>query len=315
MGVSIIHAYGAAPVHAVSRASVGVVVSCPCGEVYELRPEYAGRLLECPSCGRHLRAGPAATAPRPPTPGVDHAFDRDVFLLRERVFTITSKYEVWAENGTPILYVERPTYPIRTLVAYLLAAIVTLSLTGWAAGAVAQDGSGLIILLSVPVAAFIFLVISMSLRPRRHVTIYRDDSRGETLLRVLQNQRVAFLTRTYTIVTAAGETLAILRKTYLHNIVRKRWYVTAPGGAPLAMAIEDSIVLSLLRRVMGTFFGFLRTNFVFVRGADAEIFGEFNRKFTLLDRYVLDLSADPARTFDRRIAVALGVMLDTGERR
>jgi uncharacterized protein YxjI len=165
------------------------------------------------------------------------------------------------------------------------------------------------------VAAFIVLVISMSLRPRRHVTIYRDDSRGETLLRVLQNQRVAFLTRTYTIVTAAGETLAILRKTYLHNIVRKRWYVTAPGGAPLAMAIEDSIVLSLLRRVMGTFFGFLRTNFVFVRGADAEIFGEFNRKFTLLDRYVLDLSADPARAFDRRIAVALGVMLDTGERR
>src|SRR6266478_5119466 len=285
---SIIHAHGAAPVHAVSRASVGVVVSCPCGEVYELRPEYAGRLLECPSCGRHLRAGPAASAPRLPTPGVDHAFDRDVFLLRERVFTITSKYEVWAEDSTPILYVERPTYPIRTLVAYLLA---------------------------VPLAAFIVLVLSMSLCPRRHVTIYRDDSRREPLLRVLQNERVAFMTRTYTIVTAAGETLAILRQTYLHNIVRKRWYVTAPGGAPLAMAIEDSIVLSLLRRVLGTFFGFLRTNFVFVRGTDAEIFGEFNRKFTLLDRYVLDLSADSARTFDRRIAVALGVMLDSGERR
>jgi len=167
----------------------------------------------------------------------------------------------------------------------------------------------------VPVAAFLFLVISMSLRPRRHVTIYRDDSRGELLLRVIQDQRVAFLTRTYTVVTAAGETLAVLRKTYLHNIVRKRWYVQAPGGATIAMAIEDSIVLSLLRRVLGPFFGFLRTNFVLVRGQDAEIFGEFNRKFTLLDRYVLDLSADPARAFDRRVAVALGVMLDTGERR
>ena len=88
-----------------------------------------------------------------------------------------------------------------------------------------------------------------------------------------------------------------------------------PGGEPLALAIEDSIVLSLLRRVIGTFFGFLRTNFVLIRGRDAEIFGEFNRKFTLLDRYVLDLSGDTARTFDRRVAVALGVMLDTGERR
>jgi hypothetical protein len=135
------------------------------------------------------------------------------------------------------------------------------------------------------------------------------------LLRVIQGQRVAFLTRTYTVTTATGERLAVLRKTYLHNVVRKRWYVQGPGGEPLAMAIEDSIVLSLLRRVLGPFFGFLRTNFVLVRGRDDETFGEFNRKFTLLDRYVLDLSADTARAFDRRVAVALGVMLDTGERR
>jgi hypothetical protein len=45
------------------------------------------------------------------------------------------------------------------------------------------------------------------------------------------------------------------------------------------------------------------------------VIGEFNRKFTILDRYVLDLTADPGRNLDRRIALALGVMLDTGERR
>lgn len=297
-----------------SRASVGVVVTCPCGEVYELRPEYAGRLLECPSCRRHLRAGPPPGAPRPATPGVDRAFDRDVFLLRGRVFTIRSKYEVWTEDGTPVLYVERPTYPVRTLVAYLVAVFATLTLMGAAAGALARDSSGVAVMLSVPVAALVFLVISMSLRPRRHVTIYRDESRREILLRVIQDQRVALLSRTYTVVSAAGETLAIFRKTYLHNIIRKRWYVTAPGGELLAMGIEDSMVLSLLRRVIGPFLGFLRTNFVLVRG-NGEVFGEFNRKYTLLDRYVLDLSADPARTFDRRIAVALGIMLDTGERR
>jgi hypothetical protein len=238
-----------------------------------------------------------------------------VFLLRERIFTITSKYEVWAENGTPILYVERPTYPIRTLIAYLAAVFVTLLVTGWAAGPLARDGGEVLLLMVFPLAALVFLVVSMSLRPLRHVTIYRDESRRAPLLRVRQDQRVAFLTRTYTLVTATGETLATFRKTYLHNVVRKRWYVATPAGAPLAMAIEDSMVLSLLRRVLGPFFGFLRTNFILVRGPDEEVFGEFNRKFTLLDRYVLDLSADAARAFDRRIAVALGVMLDSGERR
>ena len=284
--------------------------------MYELRPEYAGRLLECPSCGRHIRAGYLASAPRPPAPGVDPAFDRDVFLLRERVFTIRSKYEVLAENGTPILYVERPTYPVRTLFAYFVALIASLTAARWILGPFPEDGGGgLLVLVGFPLVAFVFLVVSMSLRPRRHVTIYRDDSRRETLLRVLQNQRVAVLTRTYTVVTPSGEPLATLRKTYLDNIVRKRWYVATPGGEPIAMAIEDSIVLSLLRRVLGVFLGFLRTNFLLVRGSDEAVLGEFNRKFTLFDRYVLDLSADPDRAFDRRLALALGVMLDTGERR
>jgi hypothetical protein len=53
---------------------------------------------------------------------------------------------------------------------------------------------------------------------------------------------------------------------------------------------------------------------VFVR-PDGEVLGEFNRKFTVLDRYVLDLTGDEERVLDRRIAVAAGIMLDTGERR
>jgi hypothetical protein len=285
--------------------------------VYELKPEYAGRLLECPACGRRLRAGPPPDLARPPAGLVDPAFDRDVFLLRQRVFTIRSKYEVWAENGTPILYVERPTYPLRTLGAYIVGVVAGFMVLAWLVRVAAADplAGPLLVLLAVPIAAVVFVAVSMALRPLRHVTVYRDESRTEVLLKVLQDQRVALVTRTYTVLAKDGEPIAKLRKTYIHNIVRKRWYVEAPDGRPLALAIEDSIVLSLLRRVLGPLFGFLRTNFLLVRGEHAEVFGEFNRKLTLLDRYVLDLSADPARTFDRRVALALGVMLDTGERR
>ena len=286
--------------------------------MYELKPEYAGRLLECPACGRHLRAGPPPGTSRPAALQVDPAFDREVFLLRERVLTIRSKYEVWAEDGTPILYVERPTYPLRTLVAYVggvIAGVMALAWLGYLASAAGPIAGPLIGLLAIPTAAVVLVVVSMSLRPLRHVTVYRDESRAEVVLRVRQDQRVALLTRTYTVLTKGGEPIAMLRKTYVHNVVRKRWYVEAPDGRPLAKAIEDSMVLSLLRRVLGPFFGFLRTNFLLVRGADEEVVGEFNRKFTLLDRYVLDLSADPGRALDRRIALALAIMLDTGERR
>ena len=73
--------------------------------VFELRPEFAGRLLQCPRCGRRLRAGRTPALTREARPGLDPAFDRDVFLLNQRVLTIASQYEVWAPDGTPVLYV------------------------------------------------------------------------------------------------------------------------------------------------------------------------------------------------------------------
>ena len=294
-------------------AATGIVLACACGEVYELRPEYAGRLLECAVCHRHLRAGHLARV----VAGGEPAFDRDVFLFRERLLTITSKYEVQAADGTPILYVERPTYLLRTVFAYALGAIAATLTLVWVTTlirSVGQDLAALIVLAGLAVAPAVFLVVSMSLRPLRHVTVYRNDSRAETLLRVLQDQRFAVLTRSYTVVTVSGEILARLRKRYVHNVIRKRWYVETPTGQVVALAIEESIVLSLLRRVLGSFFGLLRTNFVFIH-TDGTVLGEFNRKFTILDRYVLDLTGDPQRDLDRRVALALGIMLDTAERR
>lgn len=294
----------------------GVVVACPCGEVYELKPEYAGALLECPVCRRHLRA-PRPGVRRAAATAVDPAFDRDVFLLNQRAFTISSQYEVWSHDGQPLLYVERPTYPVRTGLAYLVGAIVASlvfsSVVQMAARADERFG-GLVGLVAIALAAAAFLVVSMSARPLRHVTVYRDQSRREVLLHIRQDQRVAVLARSYTLTTLAGDVLARFRKVYVHNLVRKRWYVQGPDGRPLARAIEDSVVLSLLRRVLGTFFGILRTNFLLM-AESGEVLGELNRKFTLFDRYVLDVGADTEQRLDRRVALALGIMLDTGERR
>jgi hypothetical protein len=277
--------------------------------VYELRPEWVGQLLECPVCHRRLRATVAGAPPIPP-PGSDPAFERDVFLLRERVLTIRAKYEVWSAEGRPVLYVERPTYPVRTVFAYALAIVAAWVVLGVIDPVWVESASPLAAL----VAGGTFVVVSMSARPLRHVTVYRDDSRRETLLRVLQDQRLAVLVRTYTVVTASGEPLARLSKSYLHNVLRKRWEVEIPPGHLVALAVEDSVVLSLLRRVLGTLLGLLRTNFL-ITAVDGTVLGELNRKLTIFDRYVLDLKADPGRQLDRRVALALGVMLDSGERR
>jgi hypothetical protein len=43
--------------------------------------------------------------------------------------------------------------------------------------------------------------------------------------------------------------------------------------------------------------------------------GSFDRKIGLADKYVMNLREDASRLLDRRIAVALGVLLDTAEAR
>ncbi len=291
-------------------------VRCQCGNTYDLKDEYAGRQVTCPKCGTvNVVPAPAAGAPALGDP----AFDRDKFLLRQKAMAIKEKYYVWDEAGQTILYVERPRYVFRGLLAAfggIATGLVVLIALGALSGAAGQGVLAAVLAILAFLGFFVTLVVvAISLSPKRHVTFYRDDTKQQPVLEVLQDRKFQPITATYTVRDATAKILAKLQKNYLYNLFRKRWRCLTPGGSLMCVAREDSIILSLLRRFLGPFFGLLRTNFIIQRGGGSTVIGEFNRKFTLLDRYVLDLTRDPRRQLDRRVALALGVMLDTGERR
>jgi hypothetical protein len=254
------------------------------------------------------------------------AFDHDKFLLRQKLMTISSQYVIWDEHERPILFVERPAHFWRNLLAAFSAAIcfmVTAVLSFVIGLGIGQSlgrppvGVALTALLLFGSIVVTFAV-GIALSPKRHINFYADESRTDLLLKVLQDKKYWIISATYTVLDAAGERLGRMRKNYLYNIFRKKWEVFAPDGRRLVIAREDSLILSLLRRFLGPFFGLLRTNFILLTpGPDGQeqVRGEFNRKMTLFDRYVLDVSRDRPRTIDRRLAVALGVLLDTGEHR
>ena len=313
---------------------MAVRVPCQCGTSYELKDEFAGRLVKCPQCGRENRVpamggggggggagggrggrgGPGAVKPQ-----ADGVFDRDVFLLRQQLLKISEKYDVADEQGKKLVFVERPAHLLRNVGA-ILAGIAAAAVVGMGFAVLADMAKGSayesVLGMFAVVGAFVALfAVGIALSAKRHVTFYRDQTKRAKLLEVLQDRKWQPITATYTVRDAAGRTLARLWKNYLYNLIRKRWYVKAPDGTTLYLAKEDSVILSLLRRLIGPLMGILRTNFIIVRGDSEDVVGEFNRKFTILDRYVLDLKADRNRLFDRRVALALGVMLDTGERR
>lgn len=254
-------------------------------------------------------------------PGVvDPVFDRDRFLLRQKAISINEKYFVFDEAGAPLIFVERPRHFLRNfgalLLGFLAGGIVMVALI---ATAESLKGSAVadVLALLAPILFFVTMFgVAIALSKKRHVTFHRGvAATGEKLLEIKQERKFEYLVATYTLRDNKGRALGMFRKNYLYNIFRKRWEVRALNGSVIALAKEDSIFKSLLRRFLGPMMGLLRTNFVFMHPSGSPQYGAFNRTFTILDRYVLDLTADSQRKLDRRIALALGVMLDTGERR
>ncbi len=312
-----------------------ITLTCSgCGGSFRLRDEMAGRKVRCPDC-ESVQVVPAlddeevelAFDDDVGAGGLHPAFDRDRFLFRQKLFTLSEKYVVWDDDECPILYIERPGYFGRQVLG-AIAVIVLLLVTGGISAVVGSAVSqrmqpswiggvvfGILFAGSLVLAFFAMVALS----PKRHIYFYADESKEEFLLKVQQDKKFQLLVATYTVMTPEGECLGRMKKNYLYDFFRKKWDVLDSRGDLTLIAREDSIWLALARRAgLGSFYGMLRTNFILLvpgpEGFEATG-GEFNRNFTILDRYVLDLTRDRTRRIDRRLAVALGVLLDTGEHR
>jgi len=299
---------------------MSVAVTCQCNTTFELKDEFAGTMVKCPKCGTANRAPGERFTPKSQA---DPVFDRDVFLLRQKALSISEKYAVNAESGEQILYVVRPSHVFRNLgalfvgvIAGILVAVILGNVAGWLSTAKMDVLAGIMGILMVLGGFATLIIVAVGLSRKRHITFYRGTEKagGDKMMEVLQAKKVEFLTSTFVVRDAAAKPLGLIRKNQLSNLVRKKWRLMTLGGADILVAREDSMILSLLRRFLGPMFGLLRTNYVF-EDASGKHVGEFNRKFTILDRYVLDMKADANRKIDRRLALAMGVILDTGERR
>jgi uncharacterized protein YxjI len=298
---------------------MAIALTCQCKTTFELKDEFAGKLVKCPQCGTENRVPTTILTPKSQA---DPIYDRDVFLMRQKAMAIKEKYFVTDEEGNNLVFVERPAHFFRNFLALLLglgAAFATTTGFAWAATYlttnVNETAGAVVGLLAVPVAIVALVAVGVGLSKKRHVTFYRGgDSEGEKLMQAHQDKKFEFFTTTFTLRDGKGRPLCRIKKNLFSNIFRKKWRMLSIAGKPLLIAKEDSIILSLLRRLLGPLFGLLRTNFVITDGADKHV-GEFQRKMTILDRYSLDMRADRNRQVDRRLALAMGVILDTGERR
>lgn len=150
----------------------------------------------------------------------------------------------------------------------------------------------------------------LKLRPAIH--IYDSDAKNRRLVSIRPKSIIAFNPIYEVWDGTTDQAIGSLRRLGWRSIFRRRWEILDNTGQLVGQAYEDSAVKAFVRRFV-PFGVFLKTDFqIELKGRPV---GRYIRRLSIGDKYVLDLSADQPRSLDRRQAIALGVLLDSAERR
>lgn len=243
-------------------------------------------------------------------------FAHDRFLLSQRHLSWSDQGEVCAADQTPLFAVRRVAGVTSVVMASLAAGItfsVIVSGFLWVALRQGDDIAAAILVSGVMTATGVTLVVTRCFSGKRHVTM-TSLATNSVAVDIQQDRQFQLVVSTYTVRDGEGDILAYVRKNHFLSLIRRCWVMRSPQGALLMHVREDHFLLACLRRLLGNFFGLLRTHFI-LQGDDGRQLGRFNRRLHVRERNFLDLTPDFDATVDRRIGVAMGVMLDTMERR
>ena len=142
---------------------------------------------------------------------------------------------------------------------------------------------------------------------REDLRFFADESESDELLRVKARQVVDVRGR-YDVTTPAGEVIGVLQRRFAQTLLRTTWAILSHDETPVAEVTESSTKRAVLRRVLEMVDVPLLYHFTIV--VEGRPVGEVRRVLSLRDRYVMTLGGDFERRIDRRLAVALLVVLD-----
>jgi len=156
----------------------------------------------------------------------------------------------------------------------------------------------------------LFFVERPTLKLKRDIEIFDDDTKATRRL-TLRQDRILAINQHFTLLTSEDQVICTYERQGILSLLRRTWVIRNPVGQEIAQAREDSWIKALFRRFIS---GLMRTDFEILLADNTHV-GAFHRKFTIGDKYALDLTNDPDRRLDRRIAVGLAILLDTAEAR
>ena len=143
-------------------------------------------------------------------------------------------------------------------------------------------------------------------RWREDIRVYADEAKTREVLSIKARQIIDFSAAFDVVDTDLNQKVGALRRKGLRSLLRDEWEVLDENDNVKGLLFEDSIGLALLRRLL--LGSWLPQNYDITFGETrvADLRQNFN-----LFRYELnlDFSMDIARTLDRRLGIAAGILL------
>jgi uncharacterized protein YxjI len=149
---------------------------------------------------------------------------------------------------------------------------------------------------------------------KEDIRFYTDETKAVELMRIKARQRFDPWA-TYDVTAADGSKIGEIQKAFGRSLVRSTYLIHAPNGT--VTAAERNLGVAVFRRlvgfvpVVGDFADWLPIPYHFTFERDGKELGVHKRRFgKLRDVYDIDMSADAARTLDRRLVLAAAVGMD-----
>jgi uncharacterized protein YxjI len=152
---------------------------------------------------------------------------------------------------------------------------------------------------------------------KEDIGFFADDTKTVELMRLKARQRFDPAARYDVTEPDGAQRIGQIQKQFGSSLLRSTYTLYDAAGNETATARERSLAVALFRRLagflpyVGNFADWLPIPYHFTITRDGELLGVQSRqRWRLHDSYDIDLTADTARTLDRRLVLALAVGLD-----
>jgi uncharacterized protein YxjI len=169
-----------------------------------------------------------------------------------------------------------------------------------------------------PAGGPIAYVRQKKLAIKENIKFFADEGETQEIFHIQARTWLDTGSSKYDVVAVEDGTIGLLEHLFKQSLLRSTWRISNGAGEEVARAQERSLPMAILRRVIDfipDYGGLIPIPYNFDLLRAGEVIGRMDRKFQVRDRYVLDLSGDPDKLLDRRLAIALAVGLDALQNR